>query len=116
MMRVYDGLRNQYWRDPVVAYAILEAYDPEGSRAVLYRPVIAISENESGQAPLPLVEGEEVVGVVPATPGTFAVYGLLADESWHFLGYEHPGASALDWDSLLAEKRLAYERGELEEE
>jgi hypothetical protein len=113
---VYDNLRNQYWRDPVVAYAILEAYDAEGSREILYKPVIAVSEDESEQAPLALVEGEEVVGVAPAPAGTFAVYGLLADESWHFLGYEHPGASSLDWDALLQEKKLAYERGELEEE
>lgn len=113
---MYDNLRNQYWRDPVVAYAILEVYDVEGAREVLYKPVIAVSEDESEQDPIDLVEGEEVVGVVPAPAGTFAVYGLLADESWHFLGYEYAGASSPDWDGALEEKKAAFERGELEEE
>jgi hypothetical protein len=112
----YDNFSNQYWRDPVIAFTIHEVYTLDGGRQLIYKPIIAISEDESDQTPIELAEGEEVVGTAPAPPGTYAVYGMLADESWHFLGYEHPGASLLDWDGLLAEKKLAFERGELVEE
>ena len=57
-----------------------------------------------------------MVGTVPAPPGTFAVYGLLPDDCWHFLGYEYAGVENLDWDQELAAKELAYDRGELTED
>lgn len=115
-MNRYDPLRNQFWRDPVIAFTVHETYVLEGGRELYYKPIIALREDESGQVRIPLDEGEEVVGTVPAAPGTFAVYGILPDECWHFLGYEYAGVDNLDWDSLLADKKLAFERGELAED
>jgi hypothetical protein len=115
-MNGYDPLRNRLWRDPVAAFTIHEAYLPDGGRELYYQPIIVVREHESEQVRIPLEEGEEVVGTVPAPAGTFAVYGMLPDECWHFLGYEYVGAENLDWDQELVAKKLTYERGELPED
>lgn len=46
-------------------------------------------------------EEREVVGVIPAPPGSFAVYGCLPDDTATLLGYEFPGAYSPDWEELL---------------
>ena len=57
-MSGYDHLRNQFWRDPVAAFTIHEAYVLEGGRELYYRPVIVLREHESEQVRTPLEEGE----------------------------------------------------------
>jgi hypothetical protein len=53
-------------------------------------------------------EDEELVEIVPAEPGTFMVMGWDSDddpETGIYLGYEYPGASNPDWDTVIENVR-----------
>ncbi len=48
---------------------------------------------------------DEVISVIPASPGTYQVWGVMPDGICEVLGYELPGAYSPDWQELLKEKK-----------
>lgn len=78
-----------------------------GEQNVFQKPIVAGATDSSGDyahgRSFPILEGETVLDVIPAEPGTRMVYGVIGSD-WEELGIEYPDASNPDWDEVLDSK------------
>lgn len=107
----------------------------KGSGEVFKKPVIAFAvykndDNDIFFEPIPIYGNNfgdcdscgELVTVIPAQPGTYAVYAIfhaIPDEE-ALLGYDFPGVSSPNWEDVLNQtsysiEDIQFSDGEIEE-
>ncbi len=60
-------------------------------------------------------EGEKVIGVLPAIPGTEEIYAVdVENEEECVIGYEYPGRECPDWQIMAVEVFEGFEPSEEE--
>lgn len=89
------------YRRSVIAFVVTKEKSC-GFQYIYQYPITVYSDGDSDD--IELHEEEEVVSVVPAQLGTFAVYGIMpGDSNDELLGYEYPGAYNPDWNERYDE-------------
>jgi hypothetical protein len=98
----------EIYRERVFGWVVIESgTDDQGRKRVEYRSLRHPVNYHLGY--IPLEPDEKVVAVLPAEPGTFAVW---ADRNGRdrLLGHEHPDAKHQDWEwKMEADLRSARE-------
>ncbi|MCL6447617.1 MAG: hypothetical protein K6U04_05600 [Armatimonadetes bacterium] len=97
----------EFIKDAVIGFLVTKVpyFQPkrgEPTHFVSARPVAFNWEGLVNEY-LDLEEGETVIGVIPAPPGTYEVWGEMPDGTMEVLGYETPGAYTPDWNEVLEE-------------
>lgn len=85
---------------PVIGWVFVQSRLPHGRSVLTVRP---ITFRADGKADYCLFDkDEQVLSVVPASPGTAQVMGRNGkDKDFELLGYEVPGFEHPSWDVVL---------------
>lgn len=99
-------------RDAVIGFIVTEVRparaNPEARRLIMVRPICMNYEGIPDMTDFELAgpdrmwEEEKVLGVIPAAPGVYQVWGDVGDECKE-LGFEFPGADHPDWEEVRQE-------------
>lgn len=89
-------------KDLVVGYLVVKDYDQ-----VTVKPLAIGWDGEPDD--LIHEDTEEIIGVIPAQPGTLQVWGVMPDGEAKPLGYELPGADCPNWEDKLAARIKRWE-------
>jgi hypothetical protein len=108
----------EFFKDAVLGFVVTRADKPkqygpvkpdEPAAYLSCRPIAVAWDGEMDDADDKLYPDDTVVGVLPAPPGSYAVYGLVGN-SYKLLGYEFPGAFIPNWEEVLQEEITRQEK------
>lgn len=90
-------------KDLVVGFLVIAYQSSNNNQVVTLQPLQVDWEGLSDG--IPLDKNEKIVGIIPAPLGSYAVYGLMPDNTYALLGYEFPAAYHPDWFGELIRQR-----------
>jgi hypothetical protein len=94
----------EFIKDAVIGFLVTKVphFQPKRGEPTHFVSVRPLTVSWEGmEKDVDLEEDEKVIGVIPAPPGSYEVWGFLPDGKGQVLGYEFPGAYAPDWNKVL---------------
>ena len=79
-------------KEAIIGYCIVK-----GRTQIFHHPISSPYDMDIGMEEYDLDERDEVLGIIPANPGSFIVSGYVDNGVLVMLGYEHVGAECPDW-------------------
>lgn len=93
------------YREAIIGFAVIqyESADKKIPRCLQIKPITM----GYGEPPedISLNHNQKIVSIIPAPPGSYAVYGEISRDAFELLGYEFTGASCPDWTQELLRQR-----------
>lgn len=98
------------FKDAVIGWVVLKCrlYHNKPGKPEYFLSVMPLAVNWEGlldDSGLDIENGDEVITVIPAAPGTCQVWGAMESGECVVLGYEIPGAYTPNWEELVREKQ-----------
>lgn len=103
---------SKIFRDAVIGFMVTEIRrrDVREGALVTVQPICMNHEGYANDDELELAgadqlhEPERVIGIIPAAPGTYQVWGVIdSTGKCEVLGYEFPGIEPPDWEEIRQE-------------
>jgi len=92
------------WENAVIGWLVIRVKSQPGC-FIMVKPLTVDWQGILNDKDLDLSDEDEVVGVIPAVPGTYEVWGQTEDGRLEPLGYELPGVLHPDWCKELEKMR-----------